>query len=185
MKYLNNFLFIIIVQLLNVQISIAEQANNFNSLTFGNYNFNIIQSFGSLKNYESTNKEDNIIIRSLVEENKAIAENFIEDRIEQFKSIYSPKRVDYPGQYSKTITCPIELQPTFFKSNDDKKLLSYFVGYATKNKVAGACIPDLVHYKHFYGILYCSNIKTLYEIEGFFDSNSLEILKFIEEIKCN
>jgi hypothetical protein len=185
MKYLNNFLVIIITQLFTFQLTIAENVNDLNYLNFGNYNFEITQSFGLLKNYKFNNEEDTIIIRSLVESNKVIANNFIEDRIEQFKSIYSPKRVDYPGQYSKTITCPIELQPTFFKLNDDKKLFSYFVGYATKNKVAGACIDDLVHYKHFYGILYCSNIKTLYEIEGFFNSNSLEIFKFIEEIRCN
>lgn len=112
------------------------------------------------------------------------AKLFVKDRLTLFQSVFEPKRVDYPGQYSKVIECPSEFKPKYF----NKKIFNgegfFYQGYANKNKVAGACIPDLIAYRHLYGFVYCPSHNYLYEIEHFSSSQSEKLESFIEGLSC-
>jgi hypothetical protein len=109
---------------------------------------------------------------------------YIKDRLMLFRSVFEPKRVDYPGQYSKVIECPEEYKPKYF----DMKVVGgeafFYQGYANKNKVSGACIPDLIAYRHLYGFVYCPSHGHIYEVEHFSLPKSNKLESFVERLSC-
>lgn len=123
-------------------------------------------------------------------EDNEVARMFIEDHMTMFKSVFEPKRVDYPGQYTKTIECPPEYKPKYFERNSSEVSdgeFVYFLGYANSNKVAGACSEDLIAYRHVYGMLDCELVHKIVKIEYFTNitsDNTKYIEEFVGKVSC-
>ena len=90
----------------------------------------------------------------------------------------------YPGQHSRLIECPEKYKPRYLERKIPSGSLSYFLGFANKNKVAGACSDDLISYKHLYGMLYCKSTQTINEIEYFTLITSNLTDSFVERVSC-
>jgi len=113
------------------------------------------------------------------------AKDYISMRVALYQSVYEPQRVSYPGQYTRSIECPEKYIPKYHYHASSSESLSYFLGYANINKVAGACSDDLIAYKHLYGLLYCETKNTIFEIDFFTDTASKIDNLLIEKISCN
>jgi hypothetical protein len=147
--------------------------------------FRSFPTFGPGEFFESQNDAAVIQIKKINVSSEKIAKAFIKDRLILFKSVFEPKRVDYPGQYSRVIECPNEYKPKFFDRDIKDGYLSYCIGFANKNKVAGACAADLIAYKYFYGFVYCKNQNQMYEVEHFSSLTMQTLEAFIERISCD
>lgn len=152
-------------------------------IIFG-YPFRAYSNFGQYNYFEFNNSEFQTQIKTIKVKNKEIAQVFSTERLSLFKSVFEVRRVDYPGQYSKSIECPEEFKPKYFEREIPDGYLSYFIGYANTNKVAGACSQDLVAFRHFYGIVYCKYLNQLLEIEHFADVSQKSLNYFIDCISC-
>ena len=153
-------------------------------ILFG-YSLQSRPTMGSTKYFESVGENASVQLRFIPAPSEDVAEAFIDDKLALFKSVYQGKRVDYPGQFSRVITCPDQFKPQFFPASSVADGgLAYYLGFSSKNKVPGACTPDLVAYRHFYGLLYCKKSSKVIEIEGFFNLNDGSVDKFIQEISC-
>lgn len=128
--------------------------------------------------------EESITVKSTKFKNLDFANSLIKDRMALFYSVFDLKRVDYPGQYSKTISCPEELKPKLVRNDIDQGYLTYYDGYSNKNKITGACVQDLVEYKFVYGFLVCTSSSVLYEFEHYSSLNSLTFQSFLSMLKC-
>jgi len=148
------------------------------------YPFKIITNWGKSNYYEYINSDEIIQLKTFPVKSDETAHAFIDNRLSMFKSVFEPKRVSYPGQYTRTIECPEKYKPKYFERNTSKYSLSYFLGYANYNKVAGACSDDLIVYKHLYGMLYCRSTQTIIEIEYFTNLTSNSTAQFIDRILC-
>jgi len=148
------------------------------------YPFKVVTNWGKSNCYEYINPDEIIQLKTFPVKSNETAHAFIDNRLTMFKSVFEPKRVSYPGQYSRTIECPEKYKPKYFERNTSNNLLSYFLGYANNNKVAGACSDDLIVYKHLYGMLYCRSTQTIIEIEYFTNLTSNSTAQFIERILC-
>ncbi len=161
--------------------------NNNNKIMFG-YEFKSHADINGDETYFEyvglSNPSENIQVTVFYVEDSEVARIFIEDHMTMFKSVFEPKRVDYPGQYSKTIECPPEYKPKYFERNITGGEFKYFLGYANSNKVAGACSDDLIAYRHVYGMLNCESIHKIVKIEYFAGLDSDSIDKFIDKISC-
>ncbi len=124
--------------------------------------------------YEFDDGNESITLKSIPHVDAVVAESLVSDRLTLFRSIFEPKRVDYPGAYTQTIICPEEYKPKYDEINltaqsasteNSGAYLKYFVGYANSNKVAGACSADLIAYHYAYGFMYCPGAQSLVEIE--------------------
>ncbi len=114
------------------------------------------------------------------------------DRIALFKSIFEPKRVDYPGQYTRTIECPEAYKPKYYELNNTNTTtgsitdgkIRYFIGFANANKVAGACSTDLIYYHYAYGFMHCPSQQSLIEIEYYSVLESNKTPSFMKNLTC-
>jgi hypothetical protein len=189
MKYLSKSAFVFFVLLSIVSIGTAQAELAGGSLTeesprwFG-YTFKAHPSFGGSKYFESKDKGDTIQIKIIEAKSREIADAYIQDKLVLFKSIFEKKRVDYPGQHSKFVECTPEYKPQLFSKEIDGGSFSYFIGYANRNKVAGACVADLVYFKYLYGFLYCPQQSSIYEIEAFTDQKSEHLRDLTGVISC-
>ena len=148
------------------------------------YPFNVVTNWGKSNYYEYISSNEVIQLKTFPVKSDETAHTFIANRLSLFKSVFEPKRVSYPGQYSRSIECPEKYKPKYFERNTSKGSLFYFLGYANSNKVAGACSDDLIAYKHLYGLLYCKSTQTIIEIEYFTNLTSNSTTQFIESISC-
>lgn len=149
------------------------------------YQFKSKLSFGSVQYFEFEGERASIKLNFIPAPSEDIAEAFIDDKFAMFKSVYEAKRVDYPGQYSKVIECPAEFKPKFFPTKAKDGKLAYYLGFANKNKVPGACASDLIAYTHFYGLINCKARAEVLEIEGFFDLTNDNVEKLVKDISCD
>ena len=147
--------------------------------------YEIVSSIGNTSSYEFEDNEKSISIRKYTHQKSETATSFIENKLAVFNSIYEPKRVDYPGQYSKFIECPVEFKPLYKEAYEKNGFAKYMISYANSNKAPGACSQDLIGYKHLYGFKYCRNEKAVYEIEIFSNTNSTYPNNFMGAISCN
>ena len=147
---------------------------------------NFVQSSSSKSSSTYEHKLESVIIRLKIfratsaETSKA----FSDDRLAMFRSIFESKRVDYPGQYSRVIECPEIFKPQFYENENEDYSLKYFFGYANVNKTPGACIPDLVGFRHIYGFLYCKPQNRLIEVDHFSMVDSGDAQSFIGSLTC-
>lgn len=140
---------------------------------------------GAIKYFEANDEGTSVQVRFIPAPHSDAAEAYIDDKIALFESIYQAKRVDYPGQFSRSIDCPNQYKPKYLSAGIPRGKLSYFVGFANANRAPGACTADLVHFMHFYGFLYCTQLSTVIEIEGFFPRHSEVLERFIKNISCD
>jgi len=190
MKYLSNLRWLLLVICFyNTGSTSAEKNNtqtghNVTTQNVFGYPFNVVTNWGNSKYYEYISSNEIIQLKTFPVKSDETAHTFIANRLSLFKSVFEPKRVSYPGQYSRSIECPEKYKPKYFEGNTSKGSLSYFLGYANSNKVAGACSDDLIAYKHLYGMLYCISTQTIIEIEYFTNLTSNSTAQFIERISC-
>ena len=135
--------------------------------------------------YELNEDGINIQVKQIRSISTEVAMTFIGDRLALFRSVFETKRVDYPGQHSRVIECPSEYKPQFSEISGEEYYLAYFVGFANQNKVAGACLPDLITYRYMYGFAYCKKRRQLFEIDHFSDLKVNAVPKFIETLSCD
>lgn len=147
--------------------------------------FRSFPTFGPGRFFESKNDAAVIQLKIINVSGEEIAKAFIKDRLTLFQSVFEAKRVDYPGQFSRVIECPTEYKPKFFDRDIKDGYLAYYIGFANKNKVAGACTADLIAYKYFYGFVYCKNENQIYEVEHFSSLTMKTLETFIESISCD
>ena len=190
MKYLSNLRWLLLVFCFYNTGSISAEKNNTqagHNVTTKNifgYPFKIVTNWGKSNYFEYINSDEIIQLKTFPVKSDETAHAFIDNRLSMFQSVFEPKRVSYPGQYSRTIECPEKYKPKYFEHNTSKDSLSYFLGYANSNKVAGACSDDLIVYKHLYGMLYCRSTQTIIEIEYFTNLTSNSTAQFIDRILC-
>ena len=170
---------------LHASSAIPEDKNAFAAgPTLPGYSFQLKPSLGASKYFEANSEQAAIQLRFIPAQDGDVAEAFIEDKLALFKSIYQSKRVDYPGQFSKVIECPDQFKPNYFPGSVAEGKLGYFLGFANKNKVPGACVADLVSFRYFYGLLYCKNRSEVIEVEVFFNLNEDGLKTLIQDISC-
>jgi len=137
--------------------------------------------FNYLKHEDS---QRDIFMKILQGVDYAGANSVISDRMTLFESVFEPRRVDYPGAYTKTIICPDEYKPQRSQNESNEERIDYFKGFANSNKVAGACAKDIIKYNYVYGFIYCKNQKELIEIDYYSELNESNPQKFIQELNC-
>jgi hypothetical protein len=117
---------------------------------------------------------------------KTVAEEFIDDKISLFKSMFQRQRTGYPGQQTVYIECPEKFKPKYSEKQVSGGYFKYFTGFANANFVAGAPAEDLVKYHHIYGLLYCHSQKCVLEIRYFIPLEK-EMKKdlFIKGVNCD
>jgi hypothetical protein len=134
--------------------------------------------------FEHNSLESNIRIKLIRASGEEALHAYADDRLAMYRSVFESKRVDYPGQYSKVIECPEKYQPKFMVIDNEDFLAKVFLGYANKNKVSGACVADLISYRHIYGFVYCKSKVTLYEVDHFSATDSNASDRFINSLTC-
>ena len=134
--------------------------------------------------FEHRSLEANIRIKLIRASGKDALQAYADDRLAMYRSVFESKRVDYPGQYSRVIECPEKFQPKFVEIDNEEFNAKIFLGFANKNKVSGACVADLISYRHIYGFVYCKTKVVLYELDHFstMDSNTGD--GFIKSLTC-
>jgi hypothetical protein len=149
------------------------------------YPFASFSNFGVSNYFEYQSNGEHIQVTVVKMPHYEVAEIFMDDRLAQFRSVFEARRVDYPGQYSKSIHCPLKFQPEFVKLDVPDGHFKYFSGYAGINKVAGACSADLIVYRHIYGLVLCKRSNYVLEIERF--ANDLDEVQenFIRQVNCD
>lgn len=190
MKYLSNLRWVLLVICFystgstTAGKNITQTTRKVTTQMIFGYQFNFISNWGKSKYYEYIRANEIIQLKMYQVKSDETAHFFISNRFSLFKSVFEPKRVSYPGQFSRAIDCPEKYKPKYFEQNKSKGSLGYFLGYANSNKVAGACSDDLIAYKHFYGMLYCTSTQTIIEIEYFTNLDSNSTNQFIDRISC-
>lgn len=154
------------------------------TLLFGR-SFRQERTFGANTYFEYTSRNESIGLRIVKYKSNDFARVYIKDRLTLFNSVFDVKRVDYPGQYSKAITCPDEFKPKFVESEFLGGYVAYYSGFANKNKTTGACAADLLGYKYSYGFVLCFNKGALYEFEHYSELNSEAFNQFRDDIVCD
>ncbi|MFA5797695.1 MAG: hypothetical protein WC916_06725 [Candidatus Woesearchaeota archaeon] len=150
------------------------------------YVFNVSQSKFNQTYLEYDDGKEIITLKIIRDVDLDIAETISSDRIVLFRSIFEPKRVDYPGQYTRTIECPEEFKPKYYEFNNTTvgERTKYFVGYANVNKVAGACTADLIYYNYAYGFMSCPQERWLIEIEYYSILEFNKTQMFMKSLDC-
>lgn len=190
MKYLSKTLVLWFFVAISLGVfSNAESLNtsneNVKKINLFNHIFNVHSTISAGNFYDYTDNNGTQIQISLMNfSNLGEANIFMEDRLAQFKSIFQSKRVDYPGQYSKSVECPEEFKPKNFEKKIMDGRIVYFNGYAGMNRVAGVCTEDLVKYKHIYAMVICRKNSFLLEIEHTSALLGMVGENFINEITC-
>jgi hypothetical protein len=189
MRYLNKFLlapafFLLACNVLCEEKSINNSIQINNSYLFGR-EFTQEKALGLNKYFEYSSLNESIRLKSVKYRSDDFARVYIKDRMALFHSVFDVKRVDYPGQYSKTITCPDEFKPKFSEIDLKDGYLVYYSGFANKNKITGACVADLLEYKYSYGFIFCSSKRELYEFEHYSPLTSNNFDSFRNELVCN
>ncbi len=149
------------------------------------YSFTAHSTLGMGNYYDYQNGETQSQITLIRFSSSDEADIFMEDRLAQFRSVFEPKRVDYPGQYSKAIECSMELKPAFFEKEIPGGRVAYFDGYAGSNRVAGVCSADLVKYRHLYAVANCPWNNYLLEIEHLTEMTNKNRDDFLSRITCS
>jgi hypothetical protein len=163
------------------------------------YRFNITHSKFNRTDFDQTYLEyddgkEMITFKIIRNIDAEIAESISSDKITLFASIFEPKRVDYPGQYTQTIICPEEFKPKYYELQNNKSarndignenIIKYFVGYANANKVAGACSADLIQYRYDYGFMSCPQQRMLVEIEYYSVLELNNTQQFMQNLNCD
>ena len=67
------------------------------------YPFNVVTNWGKSNYYEYISSNEVIQLKTFPVKSDETAHNFIANRLSLFKSVFEPKRVSYPGQYSRSI----------------------------------------------------------------------------------
>jgi hypothetical protein len=189
MRYLNKFLltlafFLLASVVLCEESSIYNSSQAKNSYLFGR-EFNQEKGLGLNKYFEYSSESESIRLKFVKYRSDDFARVYIKDRMALFHSVFDVKRVDYPGQYSKTISCPDEFKPKFFEIDLEGVYLVYYSGFANKNKITGACVADLLEYKYSYGFIFCSSKRELFEFEHYSPLASNLFESFRNELVCN
>jgi len=148
------------------------------------YSFNVSQSEFNQTYLEHDDGQEIITLKLIQNINSEVANSMISDRTALFESIFEPKRVDYPGQYTHTIICPDKFKPKYSEINNTDEQINYFIGYANSNKVAGACSADLIKYNFAYGFLNCPKNNMLVEINYYSILQLNKTQQFIKSINC-
>lgn len=148
------------------------------------YSVTAHSNFGATNFFEYKAGGEFIQITVLKLADKEVAEIFVDDRLAQFRSVFEPRRVDYPGQYSKSIQCPMEFRPALFELDLSSGHFTYFSGYAGINRVAGACSSDLIAYRYIYGLVVCKRPIYVMEIERFTDDLDDDLENFVRKVTC-
>jgi hypothetical protein len=178
----------------------TQKKNNSGAKNIFGYNFKSYADINGNDTYfEYIDSDRDIQLTIFYVGNSNVARLFIGDHMTMFKSIFEPKRVDYPGQYTKTIECPPEYKPKYFERNISQNTSDnygggtnntksdsfvYFLGYANSNKVAGACSDDLIAYRHIYGMLNCESLHKIVKVEYFTNITSNSTDEFIDRVSC-
>ncbi len=165
-------------------ISKAQAVHNITTHEVFGYPFIVSNDWGKNNYYEYVNKDETILLKTFPAKSVRTAHTFIANRLSLFQSVFEPKRVSYPGQHSRLIECPEKYKPRYLERKIPSGSLSYFLGFANKNKVAGACSDDLISSKHLYGMLYCKSTQTIIEIEYFTPITSNLTDSFVERVSC-
>ncbi len=165
-------------------ISKTQAVHNITTHEVFGYPFIVSNDWGKNNYYEYVNKDETILLKTFPAKNVRTAHTFIANRLSLFQSVFEPKRVSYPGQHSRLIECPEKYKPRYLERKIPSGSLSYFLGFANKNKVAGACSDDLIFSKHLYGMLYCKSTQTIIEIEYFTPITSNLTDSFVERVSC-
>jgi hypothetical protein len=189
MKYLSKFLlalalFGITCTVISKENTTTEVTNYNNELLFGR-NFKQEKSIGSNKYFEHSSVDELIRLKKIKYKSNSFARIYIKDRMALFHSVFDIKRVDYPGQYSKTITCPDEFKPKLYETEYVNGFFTFYAGFANKNKITGACVADLIEYKYSYGFIFCSESGSLIEFEHYSALNSNFFEYFRGNLICN
>jgi len=144
-----------------------------------------VSSLAGSRAYEMKGADGLVVqVKEIRARNEAVAMAFIGDRLALFKSVFETKRVDYPGQHSRVIECPAEYKPQFAETNREDYYVAYFMGFANQNKVAGACLPDLIAYRHMYGFVYCKKQAQLFELDHYSNPKLNAPSQFLEALSC-
>lgn len=149
------------------------------------YEFRGLPTFGSTRYFEYSRESEEIQVTIIKFNSAEEAQIFMEDRLFQFRSVFEPKRVDYPGQFSRSIECAPELKPAYFRKSISAGRLEYFTGYVGANKVAGVCAVDLVKYRHIYALAFCESANYLLEIERYTSMAEESPDGFIRRVSCD
>jgi hypothetical protein len=190
MRYLNKFLLTTSVLFLLACNALCEEKsintlNQVSNSSFFGREFNQEKALGLNKYFEYASVNESIRLKSVKYRSDEFARIYIKDRMALFHSVFDVKRVDYPGQYSKTITCPDEFKPKLFEIDLEGGYLVYYSGFANKNKITGACVADLLEYKYSYGFIFCSSKRELFEFEHYSPLASNLFDSFRNHLVCN
>jgi hypothetical protein len=153
------------------------------SVIFGK-SFDGYSNFGTSNYFERDEAGRKTRLTIIRLSSKEDALSFGEERLFQFRSIFEVKRVDYPGQYSKSIECAAEFKPTFLTRDIPGGKAAYFKGFAGANMVAGVCATDLIKYNYLYGIITCVDSNYLVEIEDFLDLSKTGVDSTMDLVTC-
>ncbi|MBT4277566.1 hypothetical protein HOD96_02345 [Candidatus Falkowbacteria bacterium] len=125
-------------------------------------------------------EEIKIKIVNNVEKDEAL--NYIEDKKENFESLYKLAKNPYPEAMKKQKECPEEYRPEVKKHGYGE----YFLTYAGEDLGYGICKEDLVRYKAVLGYFYCENISSFIKIEYFTskEKNHEEMNSLINSFRC-
>jgi hypothetical protein len=187
MRYLNKIF--VFVCFFGMALPLMSEENPIQTIAFNNTSlfgrsFKQASTLGVNKYLEYTSSDEFIGLKLVNYKSRDFARVFIKDRMALFNSVFDVKRVDYPGQYSKTITCPDEFKPKLVELDSDGGYVTYYYGYANKNKTTGACVADLLEYKYSYGFVLCFNKGALYEFEHYSALNSNSFDTFSKGLAC-
>jgi len=149
------------------------------------YPFIVHNNWGKNNFYEYVDPIETIFLRTFAVKSNETAHAFVENQMSLFRSVFDPKRVSYPGQYSRAIECPEKFKPQYMERNQPNGLLYYFLGFANNNKAPGACSDDLISYRHLYGLIYCESQKIVVEINYFSAIDSNLYTRFLRNVSCD
>jgi len=179
MKFLNRIIVVILLMGMFVTGVELVQANEGEKqavplLNLWNYVFVEKYSNEDMSYYEYENSGEKIELNVIKGVEKDVADVLISDKVFVFQSLFELKRTGYPGQFTKYIECPEEYKPKFYNEQIEGGSLKYFIGFSNSNYVGPACSEDLIKYKSLFGLLYCRDTKTMYEIDYFTSLESPE-----------
>ena len=97
----------------------------------------------------------------------AKATQYIDEKRFGIESLYQSTPSPYPDVITRTIECPDEFKPIFYRSEQDNQDSLYYILYANDRFTYGACSDDLIRYRAIFYLVYCKEKNEIYQIELF------------------
>lgn len=182
-KHLSNFL--PLLPLLLVLILAGCENKNNDEVSLWGYNFSKTDDTNGVLMLEHEKEHERITVTKATGLKATAAKSYIQDKIMVFRSLFEKQRIGYRGQHTEYVECPEQFKPVYHQKKMQGGTLQYLRSFANDRFITGVCSQDDIRYSAITAYLYCSDSRSMYEIDYFFPVDREQYASdFISRLRC-